>query len=379
MPEQRARRAGTRTRGTLGTMETIDDLRWQTVLTRRRDDGFVFGVRSTGIYCRPGCPARTPARRNVVAFRDAAAAEAAGLRACKRCAPNDVSPDAATVRLIERAAAALAADEPPTLAEAAREVGLSRFHFQRLFRRIVGVTPGDYLRARREERFRTRLRAGESVTHAVQGAGFGSASRVYGDSLRGMTPGAERAGGRGESLAFASAPCALGRVLVATSARGVCAIELGDDEEVVIAALRAHFPQADVQRDDAALRATLETLVALVEDPATPCELALDVRGTAFQRKVWNALRAVRPGAPVSYAALARAIGSPRAAQAVGAACGANRLAIAIPCHRVVREDGELAGYRWGVERKRALLARERDAVATSEARPRTRRATLRT
>ncbi|HTJ28121.1 MAG TPA: bifunctional DNA-binding transcriptional regulator/O6-methylguanine-DNA methyltransferase Ada [Candidatus Limnocylindria bacterium] len=346
-------------------MEPIDDLRWETLLSRRPDDRFVFGVRTTGIYCRSGCPARTPARRNVGAFPDAAAAEAAGFRPCKRCAPDDVSPDAAMVRLIERAAKALAAADPPTLTDAARAVGLSRFHFQRLFRRVVGVTPGDYVRAHRDERFRARLRAGESVTSAVHNAGFGSASRVYGDALAGMTPGSVRAGGRGESLTFASAPCALGCVLVATSARGVCAIELGDDEDAVTAALRAHFPYAELQRDEAALRATLDAVVALVDDPATPCTLALDVRGTAFQRKVWNALRAVRPGEPVSYAALARAIGNPRAAQAVGAACGANRLAVAIPCHRVVREDGDLAGYRWGVERKRALLARERVPAPT--------------
>jgi AraC family transcriptional regulator of adaptative response/methylated-DNA-[protein]-cysteine methyltransferase len=359
MREQGPRRAVTRRGGTLGAMETIDDLRWQTVLSRRADERFVFGVRTTGIYCRAGCPARTPARRNIVVFADAAEAEGAGFRACKRCAPDERSADAATVRLIERAAQALAAVEPPTLAEAAREVGLSRFHFQRLFRRIVGVTPGDYVRAHRDERFRAQLRAGATVTSALHEAGFGSASRVYGDKLAGMTPGRVRAGGEGELLAFATAPCALGRVLVATSARGVCAIELGDDDEALTTALGAQFPHADVRRDDDALRTTLETVLALVDDPAASCDLALDVRGTAFQRKVWNALRAVRPGEPVSYAALARAIGSPRAAQAVGAACGANRLAIAIPCHRVVREDGELAGYRWGVERKRALLARE--------------------
>jgi AraC family transcriptional regulator of adaptative response/methylated-DNA-[protein]-cysteine methyltransferase len=364
MREQGARRLGGRRGDILGAMEPIDDLRWQTVLSRSPDERFVFGVRTTGIYCRSGCPARTPARRNVAAFPDAATAEAAGFRPCKRCAPDDVSPDAASVRLIERAAKALATTDPPTLADAARDVGLSRFHFQRLFRRVVGVTPGEYVRALRDERFRARLRAGETVTSALHNAGFGSASRVYGDPLAGMTPGSVRAGGRGESLAFATAPCTLGCVLVATSARGVCAIELGDDEEAVSGSLRAHFPHAELRRDDAALRAVLDAVVALVEDPAAPCTLALDVRGTAFQRKVWNALRALRPGEPISYAALARAVGSPHAAQAVGAACGANRLAIAIPCHRVVREDGDLAGYRWGVERKRALLARERVPAA---------------
>jgi AraC family transcriptional regulator, regulatory protein of adaptative response / methylated-DNA-[protein]-cysteine methyltransferase len=378
MPQQRTQRPQGATRDTLGAMETIDDLRWQTVQTRRRDGGFVFAVRTTGIYCRPGCPARIPARRNVLAFSAPAQARAAGFRPCKRCAPDDTSPDSATVRLIERAAALLAGEEPLSLGAAASEVGLSRFHFQRLFRRVVGVTPGEYARAHRERRLLTYLRESDSVTDAVYAAGFGSTSRVYGDASLGMTPGSIRAGGRGERLTFAIAASPLGRILVATSDRGVCAIELGDDDDAVLAALHGHFPQADLRRDDDALQTALEQVVALAHDPSTPVDLALDVRGTAFQRKVWNALRAVRPGEPVTYAALARAIGSPRAAQAVGAACGANRLALAIPCHRVVREDGDLAGYRWGIERKRALLAAERDASASPVARPPRRRATLR-
>ncbi|HYZ16312.1 MAG TPA: bifunctional DNA-binding transcriptional regulator/O6-methylguanine-DNA methyltransferase Ada [Candidatus Acidoferrum sp.] len=359
-------------------METIDDLRWQTVQTRRRDDGFVFAVRTTGVYCRPGCPSRIPARRNVLTFAGGTEARAAGFRPCKRCIPDDTSPDAASVRLIERAAALLTAEDPLPLGDAARAVGLSRFHFQRLFRKIVGVTPGEYARAHRERRLLAQLRDGASVTDAVYAAGFGSTSRVYGDAALGMTPGSIRAGGRGERLTFAIASTPLGRILVATSERGVCAIELGDDDDAVLAAFRSHFPQAEMRRDDDALQSTLEQVVELAHDPATPVDLALDVRGTAFQRKVWNALRTVRPGEPVTYAALARAIGNPRAAQAVGAACGANRLALAIPCHRVVREDGDLAGYRWGIERKRALLARERDASATGGTRPPRRRATVR-
>ncbi len=341
-------------------MEQIDDARWETVRARERDDRFVFAVRTTSIYCRPGCPARTPARRNVFAFGDAAAAERAGFRPCKRCAPDDVSADADRVRLIERACALLAADDAAPLAEVASAVGLSRFHFQRLFRRIVGVTPGEYVRAQRAQRFRAQLQSGSSVTAAIHGAGFGSASRSYEGSALGMTPARYRAGGRGERVTYAIASCSLGRVLVATTARGVCAIELGDDDDAVLSALARHVPNAQCARDDAGLRATLDAVVALVDDPRTPFALPLDVRGTAFQRRVWNALRAVRPGEPVTYASLARAVGSPRAAQAVGAACAANRLAVAIPCHRAVREDGGLAGYRWGLERKRALLERER-------------------
>ncbi len=341
-------------------MEPIDDIRWETVRGRERDDRFVFAVRTTSIYCRPGCPSRTPARRNVFAFGDAAAAERAGFRACKRCAPDDVTADADRVRLIQRACALLDADGARSLEAVARDVGMSRFHFQRTFRRITGVTPGEYARARRADRFRTRLASGASVTAAIHDAGYGSSSRPYANDALGMTPSRYRAGGRGERITYAIAGCELGRVLVATTQRGVCAIELGDDDAAVLAALARHVPNAETHRDDAALQATVDAVVALVDDPAAPFGLPLDVRGTAFQRRVWNALRAVRPGEPTTYAALARAVGSPHAAQAVGAACAANRLAIAIPCHRAVREDGGLAGYRWGIERKRALLERER-------------------
>lgn len=344
------------------TLEPIDDARWQAVRDRERDDRFVFAVRTTSIYCRPGCPSRTPARRNVFAFRDAAAAADAGFRACKRCAPDDVSSDADRLRLIERACELLGAADAPALDDVARSVGLSRFHFQRVFRGVTGVTPGEYLRARRAQRFRTGLAAGTSVTAAIQAAGYGSSSRPYDGAALGMTPTRYRAGGRGEHVTYALADCSLGRVLVATTERGVCAIELGDDDAAVLAALARHVPNAERARDDAALRATVDAVVALVDDPAAPFGLPLDVRGTAFQRRVWKALRAVRPGAPVTYGAIARAVGSPHAAQAVGAACAANRLAVAIPCHRAVRADGGPAGYRWGLERKRALLARERGA-----------------
>jgi AraC family transcriptional regulator of adaptative response/methylated-DNA-[protein]-cysteine methyltransferase len=225
---------------------------------------------------------------------------------------------------------------------------------------VTGLTPGEYVRARRAQRFRTRLASGAPVTSAIQAAGYGSTSRAYEGRPLGMTPTAYRAGAPGERLSYAIADCSLGRVLVATAGRGVCAIELGDDDEAVLAAFAAHFPRAERVRDERTLRETLAAVVALVDDRRSPDGLDLDIRGTAFQRRVWNALRAIPRGEATSYAALARAIGAPKAAQAVGAACGANRLAVAIPCHRVVREDGDLAGYRWGLERKRALLSRER-------------------
>ncbi len=343
----------------MDSRENVDDRQWTAIAGRLPDESFRFGVRTTGIFCRSGCPARTPDRRNIVPFRNSGEARAAGFRACKRCAPEDATADSATARLIERAATLLAADQPPRLTEVARHVGLSRFHFQRVFRRVLGVTPGEYLRARRDERLRARLRAGGSVTEAIHEAGFGSTSRVYGEPVLGMTPSRVRSGGRGERIAFATAACSLGRVLVATSDRGVCAIELGDRDADAEAALAAHFPHAGRVRDDAALGAALAAVVALVDGETPPADLRLDVRGTAFQRRVWNALSAVGPGRTASYAALARSAGIPGAAQAAGAACAANRLAVAIPCHRAVRENGEPAGYRWGVARKRALLERE--------------------
>ena len=248
----------------------LDDRRWAAVRDRQPDPRFIFAVRTTRIACRPGCPSRTPAQRNVEFFPDFAAAARAGYRACKRCAPDDVAAGAERARLAARACALLDAAEPPPLAEVAQAVGLSRFHFQRVFRAATGLTPGAYVRARRDERFRARLADGASVTAAIQDAGYGSPSRAYAAAPLGMTPSAFRAGARGERIAFASAPCSLGRVLVATTARGVCAIELGDDDAAAVAALARHFPHAERSRDDAALAATLRAVVALVDDPAAP-------------------------------------------------------------------------------------------------------------
>jgi len=340
---------------------TLDDVRWSAVRERRPDPDFIFAVRTTRVACRPGCPSRTPSRHNVRFFDDFAAAADAGFRACKRCAPDAETADAERRALIARACALLDADGA-TPAAVAREIGLSRFHFQRVFRAQTGVTPGAYQRERRDARFRERLRAGDDVTRAVQHAGYGSSSRAYARERLGMTPSAFRSGARGETIAYALADCALGRVLVATTARGICAIELGDDDAAVLAAFERDFPQAERVRDDDALREALDAVVALIADPSTAHALTLDVRGTAFQQRVWSALRALPAGKPVTYGELAVAVGAPRAAQAVGAACGANRLAVAIPCHRVVRDDGKLAGYKWGLQRKSSLLARERES-----------------
>ncbi len=352
-------------------MIDMDADRWQAV--RRRDDGaaFIFAVETTGIACRPGCPSRTPRQEHVRYFDDFPAAQAAGFRACKRCAPDDLAADAERQRLVARACALMTADTSLPLETVCRDIGVSRFHFQRLFRAVLGVTPGQYRRARRAERLRKNLAGGHSVTEAIQSAGFASSSRAYEAEALGMTPSTFGAGARGERIAYAVASSALGRVLVARTNRGVCAIHLGDDDTALIAALRADFPRAIVVPDERALAANLRAVVALVERGSTTSgeALALDIRGTAFQRQVWNALNAIPAGERWSYARVANTIGRPRAARAVAAACADNRLAVAIPCHRVVGSDGDLRGYRWGITRKAELLRRE-----ASEPQPNRRR-----
>ena len=352
--------------GAVAPLSTADDARWQAV--RRRDpeaDGrFVFAVRTTGVYCRPSCAAR-PARREHVEFHATPAdAERAGFRPCKRCRP-DLPPraerDAAVVA--EACRAIESADEVPRLAELAARAGVSPHHFHRTFKRIAGVTPRAYAAARRQRRVQDRLCAGSAVTEAIYAAGFGSSGRFYeaAPAMLGMTPTAYRAGGAGEAISYAVGRCSLGYALVATTARGACAILLGDDPAALVADLEARFPRATLS-EGAALAGCVEAVVRLVDDPARAggLGLPLDIRGTAFQRRVWEALQRIPPGETVSYAELARRLGRPHAARAVAAACAANGLAVAIPCHRVVATGGGVGGYRWGVERKRLLLERER-------------------
>lgn len=338
---------------------TAIDPRWDAVRERRPDPSFVFGVRTTRIACRPGCPSRTPAPGNVLYFENFNEAERAGFRACKRCAPDDVAANAERRRLVERACALLSQEDSPGIDAVAQQCGLSRFHFQRVFRNAVGVSPGEYRRAARDERFRALLQNSDNITAAMHDAGYGSPSRAYEARNLGMTPSSFRSGARGEQIRFAIADCSLGRVLVAATQRGICAIELGDDDEAVLAQLQRHFPHAEIVRGESDLREHVRSAIALVDDPTADVALPLDIRGTAFQRRVWNALREVPPGRRVTYEELAAAAGRPGAAQAAGAACGANRLAVAIPCHRAVRKDGALAGYRWGLSRKQILLERE--------------------
>jgi len=337
---------------------------WAAVLARDPDaEGrFVYGVVTTGVYCRPTCPSRRPLRANVRFFADGAEAEATGLRPCKRCRPTESPP-------AERRAAAVAAacrlidasDEPPALDALAEAAGLSRFHFHRVFKTLTGVTPRAYAEARRGERVKSELDAGSNVTEALYGAGFGSNGRFYATSNArlGMRPSDYRRGGRGAVIRFAVGQTSLGAILVAATDKGVCAIQFGEDPDDLVRALQDRFPRAELIGGDAAFEALVARVVALVESPTEAAELPLDVRGTAFQERVWRALREIPAGATSSYAEVARRIGAPRAVRAVAQACAANPAAVAIPCHRVVRSDGAPSGYRWGVERKAALLARE--------------------
>jgi AraC family transcriptional regulator of adaptative response/methylated-DNA-[protein]-cysteine methyltransferase len=347
-----------------------DDRRWTAVLERdaSADGAFLYGVRTTGVVCRPGCASRTPKRGNVAFFDTLEEAQRAGFRPCRRCTPGEPSPQERFAAHVVRACRRLEEEEPePTLEALAAEAGLSRAHFQRAFKRAVGLTPKQYARTKRAERFRAHLGRAGSVTEAIYDAGFGSSSRAYEGAALGMTPSAYRNGAAGLSIRYGVAPCSLGWLIVAASERGVCAIEFGDDPNELPARLRDRFPAAVLAEGGPEFARVVARVVAFVEAPSDDLGMPLDVRGTVFQKRVWDALRQVPPGTTVGYAELAVRIGRPEAARAVAGACAANALAVAIPCHRVVRADGGLSGYRWGVERKRALLDRERapdDAAA---------------
>lgn len=347
------------------TLTETDDARWEAVLRRDRsaDGRFYFCVKTTGVYCRPSCGARRPRRENVFFVGTREVAEAAGFRPCRRCRPDEaVGPDARS-EIIARACRMIeTAEEPPALEALAQAAGLSPFHFHRLFRQATGVTPKAYAEAVRARRLREGLASSPSVTGALYEAGFGSASRFYAraGTMLGMAPGRYRKGGAGEVIRHAIVPCSLGYLLVAATGKGICAMMLDDAPGALDAALRRRFPQAEIVAGDADFAALVEQAVRLVEEPASPVELPLDVRGTAFQQRVWAALREIPPGETLTYAQLAGKVGAARAVRAVASACARNDIAVAIPCHRVVRGTGELAGYRWGLSRKQALLDRER-------------------
>ncbi|RYB03444.1 bifunctional DNA-binding transcriptional regulator/O6-methylguanine-DNA methyltransferase Ada [Lichenibacterium ramalinae] len=344
-----------------------DATRWAAVTARdaAADGRFVYAVRTTGVFCRPSCPSR-PARRENVGFHpDAAAARAAGFRPCLRCRPEGESAADRQAALVDRACRLIeAAELEPDLAALARDAGLSRFHFHRVFKAALGVTPRAYAAARRAARAADALAGSETVTEAIYAGGFESSGRFYAESPArlGMTPSARRRGGAGETIRFALGQCSLGAVLVAATTRGVAAITLGDDPGALLRDLQDRFPAADLVGGDAGFEATVARVVGLVEAPRAGFDLPLDIRGTAFQERVWRVLRAIPAGETLSYAEVAARLGAPRAVRAVAGACAANALAVAIPCHRVVRTDGGLSGYRWGIARKRALLEREAGA-----------------
>jgi len=344
--------------------KTERDSRWAAVVARDRgaDGTFWYSVRTTGVYCRPSCGARLPRPENVEFHASRTAAELAGFRPCKRCRPDRPAlADRHAKKVAEICRHIESAETIPTLADLALRAGMSAWHFHRLFKSVTGLTPRGYAAAHRARRVRDGLGRGRSVTEAVFNAGFNSSGRFYdtADRVLGMSPTSFRCGGAGTDIRFAVGECSLGSILVAQGDRGVCAILLGSDPDALARELQDQFPRANLIGGDRDFERLVARVVTCIESPALGFDLPLDVRGTAFQQRVWQALRKIPAGRTASYSEIARRIGAPGSARAVAQACAANRLAVAIPCHRVVRNDGGLSGYRWGVERKRALLERE--------------------
>jgi len=344
-----------------------DANRWAAFAARdpAADGHFFVAVKTTGIYCRPSCPAKRPNRSNVVFYDSAEEAEHAGFRPCKRCKPNMPSLLHGHADKVKEACRLIeTAEQEPKLDELAQAAGLSPYHFHRIFKLALGVTPKAYAIAHRAKRMREELGRRKTVTRAIYGAGFNSNGRFYATSSEtlGMTPSQFRSGGSDTEIKFAIGECSLGRILVAASAKGVCAIFFGDDAKTLRSDLEKQFPRARLVKADKDFEQVVAEVLAFVENPRTGLDLPLDIRGTAFQHRVWDALRRIPVGSTASYAELAKAIGAPKAVRAVARACATNRIAVAIPCHRVIGSDGSLTGYAGGIERKRALLAKERKA-----------------
>lgn len=349
--------------------EAKDEERWITLCERSRaaDGEFFYGVVTTGIYCRPSCPARRPRRENVRFYESASAAEQSGFRACKRCKPGSESIEERQAAIVERVCRLLDdAFETPTLEALAETVGISPFHLHRLFKRSTNLTPRGYAAARRAERVKAELANGRAVTDAIYAAGYGSSSRFYENaySRLGMAPAAYKAGGQHQLIRFAVGECSLGHVIVAATDKGICEVRLGSEPQRLLEELQDRFRKAELIGGDRAFEHAVQIVLSYIEMPKRGLpSLPLDVRGTAFQQRVWDALTKIPMGKTASYTEIAESIGQPSATRAVAQACGANRIAVLIPCHRVVRTDGSLGGYRWGVERKRELLSRETEAA----------------
>ncbi|MBD8148339.1 bifunctional DNA-binding transcriptional regulator/O6-methylguanine-DNA methyltransferase Ada [Pseudomonas fluorescens] len=340
------------------------DPRWAAIVARdaKADGLFVYGVKTTGVYCRPSSASRLPRPENIEFFDTPAHAEAAGYRPSRRAAGDQTQRTAHHAKLVADACRQIElAETPPSLEALARQAGLSSFHFHRVFKAITGLTPKGYAGALRSRKVRDGLKGQQSVTDTLYDAGFNSNSRFYAaaDQVLGMKPREYKAGGANNLIRFAVGQCSLGAILVAQSQRGVCAILLGDDPDTLVRDLQDQFPNAELVGADRDFEYLIAQVVGFIEAPALGLDLPLDLRGTAFQERVWQALRDIPAGSTASYAQIAQRIGAPTSFRAVAQACGANHLAVAIPCHRVVRSDGALSGYRWGVERKRTLLERE--------------------
>jgi AraC family transcriptional regulator of adaptative response/methylated-DNA-[protein]-cysteine methyltransferase len=338
-----------------------DDTLWDQVIRREPGD-FLYAVTTMGVFCRPGCPSPRPLRKNVRFFRNVKEAEAAGFRACKRCDPKGERVRLAQAVVQDSCSFIEASEEIPSLDMLAARSGYSRFHFLRMFRDHTGLTPRAYAEGMRARRLQSALSEGTRVADAVAEAGYGSESRVYEktNELLGMTPGALRRGGQGEVIRTAFADCPFGRLLVGATDKGVCFVGFAEPDENLLSDLKQRFPRASIVADDAALAGSVNAVLDFLEEPKQALDLPLDLRGTAFQQRVWRTLCRIPAGETRSYAELAKMIGDPQAVRAVARSCATNPVALAVPCHRVIGSDGSLTGYRWGVGRKRALLEKER-------------------
>lgn len=342
-----------------------DDARWEALKNRTRDaDGlFYYGVKSTSVVCRAGCSSRLPLRKNVVFMDSYQEALDQGFRPCKRCRPDQTKPDAASVSLVVGACRIIEqAETPPPLKELAKQAGLSPSHFHRLFTKIVGLTPKQYGSTHQLQRFRTTILSGSSVTEAIYQSGFSSSSRAYekSSSLPGLRPKDLKSGGKAITIQYGLSRCFLGWVIVGATDRGICSVEFGDSAHELPPLLKKRFPNALLKKGDEAFNTVLREVAAFIEAPSLDIQIPLDIQGTVFQKKVWDILRQIKPGETRSYSDIAEKIGSPRAVRAVAGACASNKIAVVVPCHRVVAKDGRISGYRWGVDRKKQLLENER-------------------